>query len=57
MKLFTGIWPMWNWDEKVAWCEENLYHGGHYEPNWYLRYPWIEFDNEQDYVWFTLRWL
>jgi hypothetical protein len=45
------------WEEKVKWCEENLYHGGHYEPNWYLRYPWIEFDNEQDYVWFTLRWL
>lgn len=22
------------WDEKVKWCKENLYHGGHYEPNW-----------------------
>jgi hypothetical protein len=46
-----------NWDEKVAWCEENLYHGGHYEPSWYLRYPWIEFDDEQEYAWFCLRWM
>lgn len=44
------------WDEKVRWCEEHLYHGGHYEPSWYLRYPWIEFDDEKEYVLFTLRW-
>jgi len=45
-----------DWDEKVKWCQENLYHGGYYEPKWYLRYPWIEFDDEQEYIWFTLRW-
>ena len=44
------------WEEKVKWCKENLYHGGHYEPNWYLRYPWIEFDDEKEYAWFVLRW-
>jgi hypothetical protein len=44
------------WDEKADWCKENLYHGGHYEPGWYLRYPWIEFDNEDEYFMFKLRW-
>ena len=44
------------WDEKVQWCRENLYHGGHYEPNWRILYPYIEFDNEKEYVWFMLRW-
>jgi hypothetical protein len=45
-----------SWYEKVQWCEENLHHGGHYEPSWYLRYPWIEFDDEKDYALFLLRW-
>lgn len=39
------------WKEKLKWCEENLS-----ESSYYLRYPWIEFDNEKDYSWFVLRW-
>jgi hypothetical protein len=45
------------WYEKVQWCEENLYHGGHYEPKWRHSYPWIEFEDEGEYAWFTLRWM
>jgi hypothetical protein len=44
------------WDEKVRWCKENLYHGGHYEPNWSTEYPFILFTDEQEYAWFMLRW-
>ncbi len=28
-----------HWAEMIAWCQENLYHGGHYEPNWTAQYP------------------
>lgn len=44
------------WDEKIKWCMENLYHGGHYEPNWRSQYPYIFFEDEQEYTWFMLRW-
>jgi hypothetical protein len=44
------------WDEKTQWCKENLYHGGHYEPNWHTNYPFIEFTDEKEYHWFLLRW-
>lgn len=43
------------WDEKVDWCRENLYHGGNYEPRWYMAYPFIVFEDEQEYVAFLLR--
>lgn len=43
------------WDEKIAWCRDNLYHGGHYEPKWHMHYPFIEFEDEQEYVAFLLR--
>ena len=45
-----------NWDEKIAWCVLNLYHGGHYEPKWHTQYPFIVFNDEQEYAWFMLRW-
>ena len=44
------------WTEMVNWCKENLYHGGHYEPKWHTQYPFIVFEDEQEYIWFTLRW-
>jgi hypothetical protein len=45
-----------NWEEKLAWCRENLYHGGHYEPNWSAQYPFIVFEDEKEYAWFSLAW-
>lgn len=44
-----------NWEEMIAWCNENLYHGGHYEPKWRIAYPFIEFEDEKEYVAFVLR--
>lgn len=44
------------WKEKVKWCREHLYHGGHYEPKWGTQYPFIVFEDEQEYIWFVLRW-
>lgn len=41
---------------KIKWCEENLYHGGHYEPKWRTQYPFIVFEDEKEYIWFMLRW-
>jgi hypothetical protein len=48
--MAAGAWP-----EKVAWCEENL-QPDNGERQWYLRYPWIEFFDKDDYVMFKLRW-
>ena len=45
-----------NWEEKLNWCQENLYHGGHYEPKWRTQYPFIVFEDEKEYIWFMLRW-
>jgi hypothetical protein len=42
--------------EMVTWCQENLYHGGHYEPNWHAQYPTFYFQDEQEYTLFLLRW-
>ena len=38
------------------WCLENLYHGGHYEPNWSADYPDFYFHDEKEYTLFLLRW-
>lgn len=38
------------------WCTENLYHGGHYEPQWYWDKDYFVFTCEQEYIWFKLRW-
>ena len=45
-----------NWLPKIKWCNENLHHGGHYEPKWYTSYPFIVFEDEKEYIWFKLRW-
>lgn len=45
-----------HWDEMIAWCRNNLYHGGHYEPNWSVEYPSFYFRDEREYIAFLLRW-
>lgn len=37
--------------EMTDWCKENLY-----EPNWHAEFPFIFFNDEQEYVWFMMRW-
>lgn len=44
------------WHEIIRWCTDNLYHGGHYEPNWWSKYETIYFKDEKEYAWFLLRW-
>ena len=44
------------WNEMHKWCIENLYHGGHYEPNWNMVWPSFYFTDEQEYTLFLLRW-
>jgi hypothetical protein len=51
---YNGVAP---WSEIVHWCEENLYHGGHYEPNWWPNsYDTIYFTDPKEYTLFLLRW-
>ena len=42
--------------EMIAWCRDNLYHGGHYEPDWWTEYPTFYFRNEKEYMFFCLKW-
>lgn len=60
-----NIWPFQtqikneNLDEMLTWCQQTLYHGGHYEPNWYFNYDtstWC-FKDQKEFQWFVLRWL
>jgi hypothetical protein len=44
------------WAEMIQWCQDNLYHGGYYEPNWTAQYPTFYFDDEKEYMLFLLRW-
>jgi hypothetical protein len=44
------------WAEMIEWCQNNLYHGGHYEPRWSAQYPSFYFYDEQEYTLFLLRW-
>ena len=51
---YNGVAP---WSEIVHWCFKNLYHGGHYEPNWYTNgYETIYFKDEKEYLMFLLKW-
>ncbi len=59
-----NIWPFQtkiknqNLDEMLMWCQEKLYHGGHYEPNWYFNtdtYTWC-FKDGKEFTMFCLRW-
>ena len=56
VKTVYRVFAAVNWHEMIAWCSENLYHGGYYEPKWYRKYPFIVFEDEQEYAWFMLRW-
>lgn len=44
------------WAEMIQWCQDHLYHGGYYEPNWTAQYPTFYFDDEKEYMLFLLRW-
>ncbi len=58
-----NIWPFQtrangNSDDIFRWCREKLYHGGHYEPNWYYNIEtntWC-FKDEKEFTLFCLRW-
>lgn len=47
-------------EEMYEWCRVNLYHGEHffYEPSWYFDDSdyYFEFTDEQEFIWFKLRW-
>ena len=34
----------------IEWCRNNLYHGGHYEPNWSAIWPTFYFKDEKPVV-------
>jgi hypothetical protein len=51
---YNGVAP---WNDLVVWCIGNLYHGGHYEPNWYINQKdTFYFKDEKEYMLFLLRW-
>ena len=59
-----NIWPFQtkvkkDGDDVHRWCQEKLYHGRHYEPNWYYNSDtgtWC-FKDEREYLMFCLRWV
>ena len=62
--LNKNIWPYQieiknqNLDDVVKWCQEKLYHGGHYEPNWCFNdrtSTWC-FKDDKEFTMFCLRW-
>lgn len=55
VKRFDSV-SMAQWQEMVEWCYKNLYHGGHYEPNWGCQYPSFYFRDEKEYTLFLLKW-
>ncbi len=59
VKRFDHLSPFNNdaqWARMLEWCQENLYHGGHYEPNWHAQFPSFYFRDEKEYTMFLLRW-
>jgi len=51
---YNGVAP---WLEILTWCMENLYHGGHYEPNWFTNgNDTFYFTDPKEYTLFLLRW-
>jgi hypothetical protein len=51
---YNGVAP---WDDIIGWCMDNLYHGGHYEPNWYSNWhETIYFRDPKEYTLFLLKW-
>lgn len=55
VKRFDRV-SMAQWHAMTDWCYENLYHGGHYEPNWRHQYPTFYFTDPKEYTLFLLRW-
>ena len=51
-----GMFEQGRWAEMIEWCQRNLYHGGHYEPNWHADYPSFYFWDEREYTLFLLKW-
>ncbi len=51
-----GMFEQGRWSTMVQWCRDNLYHGGHYEPNWTVADPTFYFQDEREYLLFCLRW-
>lgn len=52
----VGMFENGRWAEMIEWCRTNLYHGGHYEPNWYAQYPNFYFKDKDEYLMFCLRY-
>jgi hypothetical protein len=61
--LNKSIWPyqtrvkvdsVGSYNETEKWCREHLYHGGHYEPNWYRVGDTFCFKDEKEYLHFLL---
>ncbi len=61
--LNKSIWPfqtrvLGDSNDIYRWCEEKLYHGGHYEPNWYYNMEtntWC-FKDGKEFTMFCLKW-
>ena len=60
-----SIWPyqitmppcdIETWQKRKNWMGENLYHGGHYEPKWYINGDTYCFQDEKEYLYFRLVW-
>jgi hypothetical protein len=47
-------------DPREEWMKEKLYHGGHYEPNWYILRGYTKntycFKDEKEFLHFLLIW-
>ncbi len=41
---------------RLRWLKENLYHGGYYEPKWYVNGDTYCFQDEKEYLHFLLVW-
>ena len=53
----VGMFQDGRWAEILEWCYHNLYHGGHYEPNWYTNnQDTFYFKDPKEYTLFLLRW-
>ena len=60
-----SIWPyqytmppcdIETYKERKKWMMENLYHGGYYEPKWYINGDTYCFQDEKEMLHFMLRW-
>lgn len=40
----------------AGWCQDTLYHDGHYEPNWWVDGNTFYFRDKREYLLFLLRW-